>query len=588
MRLQTLITLLVMMAVATVALPAHGSDLAALDSIPNDAMAVVIVPNMQQLSIKLSSFAGAVGLPLPVGDPLSHLKADIGAADGVRDEGALVVAVLDPEKYGGLPAAMFLPVNDFDTFVDGFADGATDVDGAKKIKLRDGESAWVVKKGNHALISRQKNVINSLTKVTDSIAPRFSGERKRLLSSGDAYFFVNMKKATAIALPAIEREMVNANAGPGIQQAKMAMQVFPDVLSQSETLDGTLQLNSQGVHSKLELGFDGSGSIAEFIEDQPVGHNKHLQGLFGTNWMMAVGTNIRLQRLVGISAEIMKQIASDPQDASKMDSKLLIEMTEAAKVKASLQKSTAFALNSNPPGGGFISIVGLTQTSDPQALLAEGAKVAKLTNQMYQSMGMPISLVFNENIEKVGELPIHTLKLEAAAPGPNATPESMQAAMVVNMALAMGSQFLGPDGVTVRYAAVDDEHVITTVGGDRQTMEAAIEACKSGVNLGNDALIQQVSGKLPENRNAELYLHITRLMQMGLGIGSMFMPQLAAVQVDTDVPPAAMSVSIRDRKVAVDLVVPASQVKATFAGVMQIQRQVSAMSTNATAANEGF
>ena len=49
-----------------------------------------------------------------------------------------------------------------------------------------------------------------------------------------------------------------------------------------------------------------------------------------------------------------------------------------------------------------------------------------------------------------------------------------------------------------------------------------------------------------------------------------------------------MSGSIKERKVELDLAVPASQVKATLAGVMQIQQQVSAGSNATAASNEGF
>src|SRR5688500_5903038 len=90
-----------------ISLPAQGQPKAALQVIPEDAVAYLLLNNAELVNEKLQALAKKVNAPLPL-SPYGFAKTLVGVEKGIDDKGTFALAAFDDDDEP--MAVLFVPV----------------------------------------------------------------------------------------------------------------------------------------------------------------------------------------------------------------------------------------------------------------------------------------------------------------------------------------------------------------------------------------------------------------------------------------------------------------------------------------------
>src|SRR4051812_13359208 len=103
-----------------------------LEQVPDNAVVVIKVNNLQAVSNKLSKFAEDIGLAQAApqfANPLAALQEKAGVKEGLNKEGDFAFVILDPTanpEHTDEAMLMLLPVSDFKAFLGNFQGAQTE------------------------------------------------------------------------------------------------------------------------------------------------------------------------------------------------------------------------------------------------------------------------------------------------------------------------------------------------------------------------------------------------------------------------------------------------------------------------------
>ncbi|HMO27311.1 MAG TPA: hypothetical protein PKB10_13690, partial [Tepidisphaeraceae bacterium] len=152
-------------AVLAVVLIATGARASVFEQAPADALVVIRVNNLEQVSGRLGKLARDLGIAAmvpPAQDPLGAAQDALGIANGLNKTGDAAFVVIDPDQVDdGEPVYLVLPVSDYQAFLGNFADATTEGEVSVIRFGPGGEPSYMANWGEYAVISPNRSLVGA-------------------------------------------------------------------------------------------------------------------------------------------------------------------------------------------------------------------------------------------------------------------------------------------------------------------------------------------------------------------------------------------------------------------------------------------
>jgi hypothetical protein len=557
-----------------------------LNQVPDSALAVLKVSNLQSVSTKFGKFATdlqLVALDPDLNDPLAAMIKKLNLNNGLDKSGDAVMAFLDPSVAGGDSDDAFLvlwPVSDYKAFVSNFSDAKED-NGITEVQLPDApKPAYLASWGKYAVMSPSKDI--AALKPTGL---KVSGLAEKELMTKDVVLLANMPRLKAVLQPKLKegrdqmmtqiqdglsKDPNSAKYGPVIKAAANEMLNIADAfLNDATAATVSLNIGDTGISSTVMAEFapdSYAGNIAKQMKntDQslltgiPAG--KYL--LFGGSVNDPDVTNKVFDDLVNPIAAQMKDVDADQAAAVDKYIANLKQYLMATKSQAVGVIAPSGALGQEP----LMQMVSV-QSGDANVLKTSYEQSLQQQQDMMKSFGTQqgtVKVTVTPNGKTVDGISFDTahttFDMNAAGPG------AAQAQMAM-------TYLYGPNGMTVNSGIVGDKLLIG-MGTSDQVLSSAIAAIKGNEDaLGKLPGVQAVDAQLPKSRVGAMYVPLDQLVTtIGTYAGAMGMP--IQIQLPPDLPPIGATVSTEGTAFRMDSFTPTDLIKALVAQGMQIFMQM--------------
>ncbi|MAE66197.1 MAG: hypothetical protein CMJ18_18155 [Phycisphaeraceae bacterium] len=561
---------------------------AALELAPADADALVLVPDLTDLNKKIATLNTTLGLNrADLTGVLSAFKRASGLANGVRDDGPMLIALsIDPEKPE--PAVrMFVGASDYAGLVSSLG-GKADVE-VTKVRFATGHEAHAAKCGEFLVISDSAEHVTGLSatggaaEVLKRIGPAgrrcldeaqlsfvLHGDDKvaaiRMLMNGLAGSVDGIAKSVGGPPPAAGAAGQGVAGAPGDPGLPLAggpgglrgegVTVWTGGQILGEAFKGLPQHMAEGQDRVAEDPFlrDADGMVMSLvIDDDGIGFNSAAQFREGTEMAgafkpgsPAMAGLARMPQLPWIGA---MSISFDGMEIARaQDLPMLVSGSDASDwVESTLIGGAAKGLRIKgltqvmyiTSGGRMlsspVSSVKVIETEDVEKLRdALSAKIQGM-NGAADEAGMALSTTYDPNDLDVDGSPVGRYLISRKA----ALDQFGQLKDQLSGMLAG----LGSANETKGYIATGKEHVVVTEFDDLNLLRQVLAALESKSGLGADPKLTESRTHLLDDGVMEMYLNLSAALNSP--IGSMLLELIGQTrQSPVDMPPLAMGMHV--------------------------------------------
>lgn len=485
-----MLSLLAVLIAATGRKPLSAAD-DVLDIVPNDALAVVVVNNMEETAGKLADTAGK--LKLPPMNVLALAKAQTGITQGIDDKGSLGIAVV-PGAMGAPTLLAIIPTSDYKALIEPFSVEDPDAN-VVQAKVRQMKIA-IAKKGDFVVACQAKDA-DVLKKAL--AAEPLSGDVEGLkpwLAEQQAFAIATptgIKMAQAQALAGLA--MVKAQLEGQGDQAKTAVAGLSFYESIFKALDKEISYCAIGV----QLDDDGSihllsrsllaegGVLAKASESAGEGQQDLLKHLPQGPFVFAAGgvyPESLAKEMMGVSMSMMQSLPG----GDKMTPEELEQMIEISKDSMKGMRSMAMFMGVGEEGQSLYSdmVIVLDVESSPRYMKT----YAEVMKKMSDAMGEDAFLKFETaEVDIDGrsalELTVDMKSLLTMSQDPKAE--------------AMMATLFGKDGKLPVYMTPVDKNTIVGAYVSKDRLSKAIKAIEQDEpELADDPDVAKTLAMLPE------------------------------------------------------------------------------------------
>ena len=571
----------------------------ALEQVPADALAVVRLKSLAGLDGKVAKFANQVGLDQMAPEfatPLASFKQQIGATEGVNDEGDLAVALMavDPADQqaardaGGddtpVMPVILVPVTDYQAFLANYPDGETDGDVTTVEMGENGDLAYVAKRGDYAAISPIQSMVAAAP--TDAIS--FGGMAAEQLKDRDAVLLANMPRLREALAPALEegrqkvmdemdeRLAAESSGNPDLEAFTPAIKaavgqgldVAEAFLRDGENAVIGLDLDDAGLHSVV---------LAEFKPDSYLGGvfgslkgttESLVKGLPAGDYLMFGGSALPRETLTKLIKDIAGPIVEEVKKVDDPKGQTVVGFYDSAlKASGAVESSTVGLL---APSKMFGQSAILQQV---QIARGDVATLKTATRELFEKQQEAMALFappearmtvdYQENVETVAGVQFDAVTVE---PAPGGDPQAVQ----------QQQQLLG-----ILYGPQGNRTLIGEAGGVLLSLtgldDAAIETVVASVKEDKDNLtdmlgMDETVGELPDERLMAFYIPLDKWVSAGAKVAGPMMP--VQVQVPANLPPIGSAISSEGASLKAETFVPTKLIQALVTTGMQAQQQM--------------
>lgn len=530
---------------ATIALALFAATLQAraadpppiLAQIPGDAGAALILPNIHNLSTKTSNLGVRLGLTLPP-DIVGFLLRNVGVAKGFDQAGSAAAIYLKAKEGAttdeGPPALVLVPTSDATGLLSTFSPSAPDATGIMEITLAQdtAEKAYAaIVAEKWVAVSEQKATLTSyLKRSSPGLDKAMAPELLKLFENNDLVGWVNAAGVGPTLLKDIEEleedttgrlDLTNMTAdrdpvSSAFEKEGMvlAFSGLKAAMRDAQTGAVSLRLTDNGA----TLGFTGiftpGTDTARLVDAQKGLTAPSFQGLPAGNflfagakaWNGAAAAEIFQKAIDHVFAD--QVLAQDPRAAG------VRKVFDNYKQIFAISSGARFILLDAAPGpkGGLLNGALLLDSAEPE-------KVNALHIQAYQESGGNSALSLSGDIRTVVTTSVDAAtvkgiklsriqiayKLRDDAPGKPVSDEA-------KASLAMINKVLGTDGLTL-YTGVVGKQVLTIIGSDAATLEAAVAAAQETKDpLSESPMIAGVKAEVLPDAQGVLYANTPRVV----------------------------------------------------------------------------
>jgi hypothetical protein len=519
-------------------LQAHAADSPPiLAQIPGDAGAALILPNIRSLSTKTSNLGVRLGLSLPP-DIVGFLLRNVGIAKGFDQNGSGAAIYLKAKEGAAAddapPALVLVPTNDSAGLLSTFSPSAPDASGIMEITLAQdtAEKAFAtVVAEKWVAVSEQKDTLTTYLKRSGpGLDKAMAPELLKLFENNDLVGWVNAGGVGPSLLKHVEDleedttgrlDLTNMTAdrdpvSSAFEKEGMVL-AFSGVktaLRDAQTGALSLRLTDNGATVGFTGVFTPGTETARLVAAQKGLAAPSFQGLPAGNvlvagadaWNGAAAADVFQKAIDHIFAD--QVLSQDPRAAG------VRKVFDNYRQILALSSGARFLLLDAPPGpkGGLLNGALLLDSTEPE-------KVNALHIQAYQESGGNSALSLSGDIRTVVTTAVDAAtvkgiklsriqiayKLRDDAPGKPVSDEA-------KASLAMINKVVGSDGLTL-YTGVVGKRVLTIIGSDAATLEAAVTAAQDTKDpLSESPMITTAKSELLPDAQGVLYANTARLV----------------------------------------------------------------------------
>lgn len=520
--------------------------------VPAEALGVLKVRNLKEVSAKWGDFSAKLGLAAfspEMADPLGAIKSQLGIEAGLREDGELGLVLLPASAWStdesGPAAVLLVPVSDYAAFVGNFKDAETS-DGVTKA-TRDGEDVFIAQWGDYAAVgSSREHVLMKGEGV--ALSPHAAGE----LTSKDVVLWANvpvlraalaggLEEARTTALEALNEQLSGDASSAKYRDviAAATTQVFvalESFLRDARSATVSLHLTDAGINSSLAAEFERGSYLGGWVSSLKPETENVTAGL-------PAGSYIIFGGLVGggeALAQLTRDVAGPVVEALKnveggnADAVALIDATERLFRHA---RRTVFGWVAPRGQVGTESLLQMAFTveGDAAAYMAAfkdySTAYARVSSAFEGTQVNPFNVEFKPAHRVVAGVTFDSLVM-GYPPNPRTPEEAMMQQMM--------RMIYGPTGLSYDVGAVSDTRVLCAFGMNEGTVARFVAALREGQDpVGGLANVQRTAAELPTGSFAVVYLALDELIRTGTHYAQQF-----GIPVNLQLPPNLSPIGI--------------------------------------------
>ncbi len=537
-----------------------------LDHVPDTALAVIVVNDMEKGSEKVDQLAGQLMLPSP--SLLNLLTGQTNIEKGLDRDGAAAAIVFAPREGRSNPRGLLLlPTDDYDALI-AQLDPEDEEGDRTPVTLAD-KSMVAAKVGSYAALVEPEDeaLLDDVLAGKTSVGSQ-TGKMAKWLDAQDAYALATnsgIAMASEKILEAMgeaQEQLENFGDEQQAETIKMAFGMYADLFktAKSELALAAMGVRSEakGLHLTSRMAFKPGSAAAKYAASVAAPKQKLLAGLPSGDFVFAGGAEVSIEAIEGLytwSAKMMRAMPGG-KDLKQEDVDALMKLS--AESMAGL-KSASFAMfvpEADEPL--YSSIVAVMHVEDAESFMSSYAKSIKAMNALAKKAKSPFlteGTVEETEIDGKAALEVTMKMPEAAVAGDPITGEMMK------------KLFGDAENIKVYIVAMDAKTVALGYVSPDAVRRAMKSAGKKGIAA--NANVMKAAELLPEGCQVISFLSPKGAIGMVMNIvpGIEFSPVPALVGDFPDTPPIGFGIKVTADGVETDMVYPEETLEAIGAAI---------------------
>jgi hypothetical protein len=548
-------------ATAALATQAWAQLPAVMRHVPQDAMATIVIPSIDQLDRNVAAVTAA--LEIPAAASPKQMLAMMGMREGIDFTRPVAIVIGgNVVEMGDDVVALLVPTTDYATMVGQFQ--PEQMNGLDAFEMNGTPAFAKPLDGGYALVAQSADFATNYTggMNTEALAQAIGAAGLAVAAKSDIYLVPNMPMLAELGMAALgearmgmaeQLPMMAAMSGQDpemlMQQMEMAFDFAEQFLNEAGGAVVGVSAGALGVSMDMSTAFKNGSEMAGWFA-APGDSGSLMSRLPNKPYLFAGAadfSNPGLRAAMGKYASLMKGAMVGMPGLEGVDM--------AAAVKDF--NGYAFSAYQNPAGlmgGLFAGAMIYIDTENPGAMRNF---VRDTMNKLANAEGSPFTARFGEGAVEVNGKAVDSWGM-TAQPDPN-NPMAGQAMMMM----------FGPGGGPSGLLATTDSGLFVTYSQNPQTLGEAL-SLQGGASLASDRMLAQVAANLPEPRTAEMYHGVQSILEQVAPFLAMFLGPVDLMP-DQPLPPIGMGLSTGAGAFHAGVFVPMPVIQTGVQGAMQIQ-----------------
>ncbi|MDQ3440531.1 MAG: hypothetical protein M3478_09300 [Planctomycetota bacterium] len=588
-----------------------------LQQVPADALVVIKVRNLQDVSTKASGLMQAMGvanLSPAMADPLAAMQQQTGIANGLDKNGDVAIyvpsSVLDKIKAKPAKAAdpqaeaaeeeaeepaqqqlavMLWPITDYKAFIANFPEAQTEGEISTFKMGENPNDSYAANWGKYAAVSQVKELV--ATKPTN-LGLKVAGLAAKELDTKDITMFFNVAPARAKLLPKLKESRpqiiaeMKEKMGAEEAQAKYvpiaeaavngALDLVEQLLNETNAATYAINLTNEGINTTSMAEFDPKSKFGQRAARIKGAGGSMLTGLPEGKYLLFGGGQLDPKIVTETLDDLLKPIEGELAKLGP-DGKAINDYIAAARQAIAASQSSRFGMVAPAGQLGQEAIMQMINiaTGDGKAMYEAQKKMFAASDAITALAGqgkVQSKLTLTPNAKTVAGVQLDQFQ-STVSPTSGPADDDAGAAEAAQMKQMMAMMY-GPNGITGYTGLIDNKTLVTVTGASDELLEKAVTAAKGNADvLGKMAGVVAVNKHLPQNRNLIVYLPLDQMITTGLTYAQQFgMP--VQLQLPADLPPIGFTVGAEGSALRADSHIPAQLVQSLIAAGMQAFMQM--------------
>jgi hypothetical protein len=467
--------------------------------IPADTLAAITIRDPAGLDGRMRELASELGF----GSVSLFLlaKGQLQMVEGIDEQGTIAILLVPNVEA---PAArhdmvLLIPTTDRAKLLAFLAPEPVE-EGYVKVAIKQ-QDTYVGSRGSFTVLAPKLETAKRVVASKEGMASQLSEYQREHLQATDVSVLVNVK---ALASGSGRGDFKRFMTLLGVREKQLGDYKFWQLFARMEPSGVTVDVYTE----RIEGAAQGSTDVS---------HEGLLTGLPDEDFVAALGmSDGTLERRTVYITEVLLDYLEHNEglDANRRGD--LVEAVGKMSSQAARVSQMASLLPEGPDG--LFGLVKLIETrDDPRRLLnatenfVAVLKSGVIVDPVYAKAIERIT--YRRSAERVNEMPVDHLFMDVAG--------------LKDVDEGLVKKAIGQDGVLVRIGAVDERHLLVTIGGGLKRFEALAAVVREGRSpLAENAGIVRAAGKLPASRSVEVFV---------AGAMDMEVPQITVAKLDEPV-----------------------------------------------------
>ncbi len=560
-----------------------------LQQIPADALVVIKVRNLQDVSTKASALMQAMGvanLNPAMADPLASIQQQSGVANGLDKNGDLAIYLpstfLDNPEAEDKPAVMLWPITDYKAFIGNFAEAKTEGEITTFNMGENPKESYAANWGKYAAVSNQRDLV---AKKPANLGLKASGLTAKELETKDITVYLNVGPARAKLLPKLKEArpklLADMQEELGADEAKKkyvplanavvnrGLDLAEQLLNETNAATYGINFINEGINTTAMAEFDPKSQMGQRAAQIKGTNDPMLAGLPEGKYLAFGGAQFDSNVVTAIINDLIGPIEGELAKLGD-EGKAVATYIDSLKKMVAAGNSSRFGMVAPTGQLGQESLIQTINiaTGDAKAMLEAQKQMFQVADEFTALTGggqVQSKTTVTPNAKTVAGVQLDQFQSVISAQGEGAEAQQMNQMM---------SMMYGPGGMTAYTGVIGDKTLITVQGLGDELLAKAINAAKANENvLGKTAGVTTVNKHLPQNRNTVVYVPLDTIISTGLTYAQQFgMP--IQLQLPADLPPLGFTGGAEGSAVRADSHIPAKLVQSIVSAGMQAFMQM--------------